>query len=269
MWALALGLAGVGALLGLLLWATRAFLVWIYGDPEIGSSAVPAPGLPRGLLKLRDLLAMGWFAGLAVIFVVAVAFAVYMARGALAGYAPSQEAFQKAPAVAASIAQEAATAADVAAQHGQNMVSLGERMIARSKSSGNQVWEVNGSHWVADGKRVIELAQSAKSLADRFAKLAQRQGDKDIGTTDVFGLNKDAHALVTYSQGLVEHGKVMLDLSMFLLRQAQEAGDPDLMKDAGESVFQSEKMAEAAASLLSASQKAAAEADRLRALVGQ
>ena len=56
---------------------------------------------------------------------------------------------------------------------------------------------------------------------------------------------------------------------MFLLRQAQEASDPDLMKDAAESISQSEKMAEAAASLLSASQKAATEADRLRTLVGQ
>lgn len=269
MWALALGLAGVGVFAGLLLWATRAFLVWVYGDPEIGRSAVPAPGLPPGLLKVRDLLAMGWFASLAVIFVVAVAFAVYMARGAVASYTPSQEAFQKAPAVAASIAQDTATEADMAAQHGQNMVSLGEKMIARGKSSGNQVWEVNGSHWVADGKRVIEIAQSAKNLADRFAKLAERQGGKDIGTTDVFGLSKDAHALVTYSQGLVEHGKVMLELSMFLLRQAQGASDPDLMKDAAESISQSEKMSEAAATLLAASQKAATEADRLRSLVGQ
>jgi hypothetical protein len=136
---------------------------------------------------------------------------------------------QNTPTARAFDPKDVVAAGNQAIEHGRAMQQLGARMVSHGEALGDQSWVGDGQHWIADGNTMVAIGERTVKLGQSLASNPIKAQEVDINQVRAQGLG-----LISDGQALVEHGKVMTELSDLLKRRTDASGDQPLAQDVAE-----------------------------------
>jgi hypothetical protein len=117
------------------------------------------------------------------------------------------------------------SAGNQAIEHGQGMQQLGARMVSHGQAIGDNSWAGDGhQHWIADGNTMVMIGERTVKLGQSLANNPIKAQEVDINQVRAQG-----QGVIVDGQALVEHSKVMVELSDLLKRRTGASGDQPLM----------------------------------------
>jgi hypothetical protein len=145
-----------------------------------------------------------------------------------------------------------------ATEHGQAMQQLGARMVTHGDTLGDPSWVGDGQHWIADGNTMI-------AIGERTGKLGQSLATNPISAreVDINQVRAQGEGVILDGQALVEHGKVMIELSDLLKRRAVASGDQPLAQDVADAQTAALRMGQTGQQLVTGGQQLVDFADTL------
>jgi len=115
--------------------------------------------------------------------------------------------------------KDVVAAGNQAIEHGQAMQQLGARMVTHGQALADPSWVGDGQHWIADGNTMVAIGERTVKLGQSLANNPIKAQEVDINQVKAQGLG-----VISDGQALVEHGKVMTELSNLLKRRADASG---------------------------------------------
>jgi hypothetical protein len=160
--------------------------------------------------------------------------------------------------------KDVVAAGNQATDHGRAMQQLGARMVSHGDALGDPSWVGDGQHWIADGNTMV-------AIGERTVKLGQSLANNPISARDV-DINQvraQGQGVIVDGQALVEHGKVMTELSDLLKRRADASGDQPLAQDVADAQASALRMGETGQQLVTGGQQLVDFADKLARSIGR
>src|SRR6266496_6278648 len=170
----------------------------------------------------------------------------------------SVAACQSTPPARAFDPKDVVAAGNQAIEHGQAMQQLGARMVTHGQALADPSWASDGQHWIADGNTMV-------AIGERTVKLGQSLANNPISAreVDINQVRAQGQGVILDGQALVEHGKVMTELSDLLKRRADASGDQPLAQDVADAQTGALHMAQAGQQLVTGGQQLVDFADTL------
>jgi hypothetical protein len=160
--------------------------------------------------------------------------------------------------------KDLATAGNQAIEHGRAMQQLGARMVSHGQGLGDQSWVGDGQHWIADGNNMVAVGERTLKLAQSLSVNPIKAQEIDINQVRAQGLG-----VISDGQALVEHGKVMVELSELLERHLDASADQTLRQDVAEARAGAERMGQTGQQLVTGGQQIVDFADTLARSIGR
>jgi hypothetical protein len=171
---------------------------------------------------------------------------------------------QNGPAARAFDPKDVVAAGNLAIEHGRAMQQLGARMVSHGEALADQSWVGDGQHWVADGNTMVQIGERTVKLGQSLASNPIKAQEVDIDQVRAQGMG-----VVSDGQALVEHGKVMTELSDLLKRRSNASGDQPLAQDVADAQASAQRMAQTGQQLVAGGQQLIAFADTLARSIGR
>jgi hypothetical protein len=146
--------------------------------------------------------------------------------------------------------KDVVSAGNQAIEHGRAMQQLGGRMVSHGEALGDASWVGDGQHWIADGNTLVAIGERTVKLAQSLANNPIKAQEVDINQVRAQGL-----AVVSDGQALVEHAKVMSELSDLLKRRTDASRDQPLAQDIADAQAEALRMGQTGQQLVTSGQR--------------
>jgi hypothetical protein len=160
--------------------------------------------------------------------------------------------------------KDVAAAGNQAIEHGRAMQQLGGRMVSHGQAVADQSWVGDGQHLIADGISMVAVGERTVKLGQSLSVNPIKAHEVDINQVRGQGLG-----VISDGQALVEHSKVMIELSDLLKRRLDASTDPSLAQDVAEARVGAQRMGETGQQLVTGGQQLVDFADALSRSIGR
>ena len=176
----------------------------------------------------------------------------------------SVAACQSTPPARAFDPKDVVAAGNQAIEHGQAMQQLGARMVTHGQALADPSWVGDGQHWIADGNTML-------AIGERTVKLGQALANNPVSAreVDINQVRAQGQGVIADGQALVEHGKVMTELTDLLKRRADASGDQALAQDVADAQAGAVRMGQTGQQLVAGGQQLVDFADTLTRSIGR
>jgi hypothetical protein len=154
--------------------------------------------------------------------------------------------------------KDVAAAGNQAIDHGRAMQQLGGRMVSHGEALGDASWVGDGQHWIADGNTMIAIGERTVKLGQSLAVNPIKAQEVDLSQVRAQG-----QGVISDGQALVEHGKVMSELTDVLNRRTNASGDQPLAQDVADARAGATRMGQTGQQLVTGGQQLVDFADSL------
>jgi len=144
------------------------------------------------------------------------------------------------------------------------MQQLGARMVSHGEVVGDPSWIGDGQHWIADGNGMVAIGERTIKLGQSLANNPIKAQEVDINQVRAQGMG-----VISDGQALVEHARVMSELSDLLERRTKSTGDQPLAQDIADAQASSLRMGETGQQLVAGGQQLVDFADTLARSIGR
>jgi hypothetical protein len=154
--------------------------------------------------------------------------------------------------------KDVAAAGNQAIDHGREMQQLGGRMVSHGDALGDPSWVGDGQHWIADGNTLVAIGERTVKVGQSLANNPIKAQEVDLNQVRAQGLG-----VISDGQALVEHGKVMSELSDLLKRRTDASVDQPLAQDVADARAEALRMGQTGQQLVTGGQQLVDFADAL------
>ncbi len=176
----------------------------------------------------------------------------------------SVAACQSTPPARAFDPKDVVAAGNQAIEHGQAMQQLGARMVTHGQALADPSWVGDGQHWIADGNTMVAIGERTVKLGQSLANNPIKAQEVDINQVKAQGLG-----VISDGQALVEHGKVMTELSDLLKRRTDASRDQPLAQDVADAQAGALRMGQTGQQLVTGGQQLVDFANTLARSIGR